>query len=168
MESGWSEFGRFVDSHPGVFIACWWGWIIGFIGISALLRAQRGKPFFAHVPADATFIEKRASGRSLRNLIGRLGGANRVLLVAVTPTKLIVRPHFPFTLMFLPEVYGLELEVTPSQLRGVEERQSFLRKAVVVKYALPGRGDEEIELRLRDRSGFLAAIQTFRAKRSSR
>jgi hypothetical protein len=168
MDLASSDIAAFMDRHPEIVIGFCFAWLFGIMALSAVVRVRRGKPVFARVPANAIFTEKRTSGRSLRNLITRFGGANNVLLVTVTPDRLTVRPHFPFTLMFMPEIYGLEVEITPSQLRGVEERQAFLRKAVVVEYALPGRGDEQIELRLRDRSGFLAAIQTFRAKRSSR
>jgi hypothetical protein len=164
----WTDIAALPDRHPEIFVGFCFAWVFGIMGLSAVIRLQRGKPIFARVPADAIFTEKWTSGRSLRNLVGRFGGARNALLVAVTPTRLIVRPHFPFTLVFLPEIYGLEVEIAPSQLRGAEERQGVLLKRIVIEYALPGRGDEEMELRLRNPAGFLAAIETFRARRSAR
>lgn len=163
-----ADLAALVERYPAMPALLGLAWVFALAGVSALVRVRRGKPVFAHVPKDAIFTEKWASGRSFRNLITRFGRANNALLVAVTPTKLIVRPHFPFTLLFLPEIYGLELEVTPSQLRGAEERQVLWRKSVVVEYALPGRGDEQMELRLKDRAGFLDAIQTLKGRRPSR
>ncbi len=74
------------------------GWIVFVIGVSIVFRRSRGKPLFPKVPVDAIYVEKSASGR----------WASNCLLVAVTQKALSVVPKFPFNLMFLPEVYGLE------------------------------------------------------------
>lgn len=168
MEFDPFAIGRFTQTHPELFVVGILTWLVGVTALSAVIRIRRERPIFARVPDDAIFTEKRTSGRSLRNFISRFGGANNALLVVVTPQRLIVQPHFPLTLMFLPGIYGLELELNATQLRKAEEKNGPFRKTVLLEYALPSRGDERLELRLRNPEGFLKAIQVLKARRPPR
>lgn len=101
-------------------ILFWFGlaWVSGGVIASIFYRRSHGKPiFFSGVPG-ARFVETAASGHSNRSWYTRLGGANRCLVVAVSDQRLIIRPRFPFNLMFMPEVYGLEYEVPLDYVSG--------------------------------------------------
>lgn len=74
---------------------------------------------FPAIP-DAVFIETAASGHSNRAWYTKLGGASRCLVVAVTGTRLLIHPRFPFNLMFLPEIYGLEHDVAAERVTRAE------------------------------------------------
>ena len=151
-----------IDAHPVAFIAAAWLWVGGGIALSVFFRLRRRKPIFAKPPADALFVERRTSGRSLRNFVTSVGGASNALMVAVTPDAVVVQPHFPFTLMFLPEVYGLDEVVTRSRLRKVEEVGGILGRKIVLEFSSTARGDERLELRLRDPDRFLEAVARMR------
>lgn len=84
------------------------GWITLAIAVSIAFRKKRGKPIFPKAPPDALFAERGCSGRSLDTPWARIGGARNCLLVALTPQRLAIVPIFPFDLIFLPEIYGLD------------------------------------------------------------
>jgi hypothetical protein len=79
-------------------------WVLLWLGASFAYRKYKNKPILAEKPANAAFLETWTSGRSNRNLLTKIGGARNCLFVAVTRESLIVRPHFPFSLLFLPEI----------------------------------------------------------------
>lgn len=128
-------------------------WVMFWIGLSVVLRVRRGRPVFPKAPAGAVFVDRRASGRNLKTLRGRIGGASRCLLVAVTAQEVLVCPVFPFNLMFLPEIYGLEYRVDRASIRSVERRSGLLGETIVVS-----TDDLLVELRMRDGDGFLRAL----------
>lgn len=132
-------------------------WLGGWVAASVLHRRRRGKPIFPSAPADAVFLEKKASGASKKNILTVLGGASGCLIVAVTPSHLMVRPMFPFNLMFLPEVYGLEFEIPLRSLRAVDERDTILGRVLEIEFDSEPK-TARIELRLKDAAGFLRAI----------
>lgn len=142
---------EFLES-PWPFVVPWI-WIALVVTASIFRRRKIGKPIFPKPPTDAVFVEKRSSGRSLNNWWNRIGGANNCLLVGVTPTTLTVTPQFPFNLMFLPEIYGLEFIVSRQAITTVESKPGLFGDTVVVK-----AGDTVFELRLRDSNGFRHAL----------
>ena len=132
-------------------------WLALVVGASILYRRRAGKPIFPHLPANARFAERGGSGRSHRNVLTRLGGASRCLLVAVTDERLIVSPFFPFTLMFLPEIYDLEHSSPARAIREVEDRQGMVRRTIFVSFDNPD--PRQIALRVRDPDALLAALR---------
>lgn len=131
-------------------------WLAAVVLVSIAYRRRAGKPVFPKVPRDALFAERWTSGRSLDHLLARFGGARNCLLVAVTSDELIVTPCFPFNLMFLPEVYGLELSVPAMAVRDVAAQRRFWGRTVTITTA--SKRERRIELRLRGTDAFLAAI----------
>jgi len=99
---------------------------VSLAGIAAMLwasvayRRSRGKPIFFTRVENAAYAESNASGHSNRTWFTRLGGANRVLVVAVVDRRLVIRPRFPFNLLFMPEIYGLEHEVPLDQITSIQ------------------------------------------------
>jgi hypothetical protein len=145
----------FVDRHAVLVAAAPLVWLGGIVTASVIFRRQRGKRIFATSPVGCIFEENRTSGRELGG-IRALGGASNALKVCVTRDTLFVMPCFPFSLMFLPEVWGLEHEIKLRRIQSVEERSGLFGRSLVVHFA----DDKRIELRLRDPDGFRHAIQS--------
>jgi hypothetical protein len=119
-------------------------WILLVIGLSVAFRHSKGKPVFPAIPADAIYVDKRASGR----------WASNCLLVAVTDRALSVVPKFPFNLMFLPEIYGLERTIPVRSIREVRRLRGFgLGNNVAVDY-----GEAELRLKVRNPGAFVDAL----------
>ncbi len=124
------------------------------MAVSIIYRKARGKPIFPRLPRDAVFSQRAGSGWNDRHFLGRLGGARRVLLVAVTNDELVVCPDFPFNLVFLPEFYGLEFRTPLTGIHRVYERRWIRNPAVMVEL-IDGR---RFGLALRKPEAFMRAL----------
>jgi len=131
-------------------------WLVGAIAISIWYRKRTGKVIVPRAPASARFAEAWCSGRSLRNALTRLGGASNCLLVYVDQGDLVVTPKFPFTLMFLPEIYGLEIRAPLKSISSVREDAVLFGRALRIDF-LDGKL-APMELRLRDPEGLQHAL----------
>ena len=140
-------------------------WIALVIAASVVYRKSNGKPVWYRKAEDALYAEKWASGNSHRTWYTKLGGARNALSVAITPSHLVVRPLFPFNLMFLPEVYGLEATVPLDRVRAVEPGRQFGRDVVDVEFEGASGEVERYTLGLRRQDEFLTALD--RARRFS-
>ena len=149
----------FVEQHAAFIAAFPILWIGAIVTASVIYRRQRGKRIFARTPPDCVFEENRRSGRELGS-IRVLGGASNALKVCVTRDTLFIMPCFPFSLMFLPEVWGLDHEIKLRRIQTIEERSGLLGRSLVVHLA----DDKRIELRLRDPDSFRHAIQSARQR----
>ncbi|MDP3401837.1 MAG: hypothetical protein Q8R97_12015, partial [Brevundimonas sp.] len=145
----------FVERHALIVVSFPFVWIGAIVTASVFMRRQRGKRIFATSPVGCIFEENRTSGRQLGG-IRALGGASNALKVCVTRDTLFIMPCFPFSLMFLPEVWGLEHEIKLRRIQTIEERSGLFGRSLVVHLA----DDKRIELRLRDPDGFRHAIQS--------
>jgi hypothetical protein len=121
-----------------------------WIGASILYRRLQGKPILFFGVRDATYQQRSASGHSNRSWLTKLGGAHNCLVVAVARGRLIVRPWFPFTLMFLPELYGLEYDVPIENILGVRVYRAFFRSALDVEFRDDFGQTQSVSLYLRD------------------
>src|ERR1700690_3467185 len=98
----------------GTVVTMWFALVI----ISSIVyRRRKGKPIFRPRFEQTLFLEVWRSGRSLRNFFSRFGGARSCLWIAVTGERLHIGSHFPFSLMFLPEVCGPECAVPGSAVK---------------------------------------------------
>jgi hypothetical protein len=134
-------------------------WVGGWLLASILVRRARGKVSFAPTSESFRFSEKWASGRSLDTWWSKLGGARNCLFVAVGNDKLSIQPHFPFSLGFLPEIYGLEQEIPLSRVVRVTKRKTLFQSIITVEYFDEIRKLRSFELRLRNADGFLNVVQ---------
>jgi hypothetical protein len=142
------DLGLFVFAVPFI-------WIATVFLVSILYRLRSGKQLFPRVPANATFSEAWTSGRSLKSVLSRIGGARNCLLVYIAGGTLTVTPIFPFNLMFLPEIFGLEFSVPVTKI-GVQQLDGIFGKRL--RISTEGSSREQIELSLRDPLGFQRAI----------
>ena len=79
-------------------------------------------------------------------------------MVWVTQSELAVTPFFPLNLMFLPEVYGLELTVPRSAIRIKNPAAGFFGRGVL--FSVDGPDGYDMILYLRRKQEFLTAIAT--------
>ena len=132
-----------------------WGgvWVGGCLIVSAVYRRMNGKAIVSRAPFDAVFHESRCSGRSLRNTLTRIGGARNCLMVYVQGSELVVTPKFPFTLMFLPEIFGFDVRVPIASITAVERTSDLFGRRLRITFA--EGGPPPMELRLRNESGLI-------------
>lgn len=138
--------------------------IINVVGmVFALLasicyRAWKGKRRLTIPDLDLTFSEKWVSGVSHKSLLTRLGAASNCLVVELSRNALVVRPMFPFNLMFFAEVYDLEHFIPKDKIKRIQPGEEHGGKGnVVLEFEAPG-GEKRIELILRKRQEFLRAV----------
>lgn len=131
-------------------------WILGFVAASIWYRRSKDEPIFPRLPDDADFGEKGCSGRSLKSPLSKIGGASRCLLVTVRKETLTITPQFPFNLMFLPEIYGLDIKVPVHTIASVKPVSSLFQKALRIEFTRGGPAP--VEVVLNDERGFERAI----------
>lgn len=133
-------------------------WILLWVAASIVYRKSRGKAIFPSKPKDSLYYEGWGSGHSNSNLFTKLGGARNCLLVAITPDTLIVQPRFPFNLMFLPEIYGLEYRIPWLSIRAVEKKGGVFTKGVDIQFIDAGGSEKSVRLYLKKTDDFVAAV----------
>jgi len=132
---------------------------------SVLYRIQKAKPIMRPDFPEPRFAESWCSGRSDRNVLARLVGAKNFLWVVVTKDYLHVSPHFPFSLMFLPEAFGWDHRVPGKTIMGVGKTASESSgRAVIVQYRHATRDVELLELRVSDVEELLNALAEIRGQ----
>ena len=134
-------------------------WIGGWIATSIVWRRKRGKPIFPRVPTGALFSRQWISGTSQRDVFTQLGGARGCLMVAVTGDRLIIRPNFPFNLMFLPEAYDLEHDIPRAHILSAELRRTLFGPSAVITFRRPDGRIRTVELRSLHTEELVAALQ---------
>ena len=134
-------------------------WLLFVVAASVVRRRVRDKPIWPTIPQDFRFAEKFASGYSCDNFVRRLGGARNCLLVIVTDQAIAVTPIFPFNLMFLPEVWGLEHLVPLDRITAVVPTTHWYGNRVELEFDSDDGGRKRFALILRMQSAFLAALQ---------
>ena len=137
--------------------------LIGIGTGSILYRLQKSKPIMKSQFSERAFSETWCSGRSDRNVLARLAIANKMLWVVVTDDELHVSPHFPFSLMFFPEAFGLDHRIPGRTIMDVREVSSRLfGRGVLVKYRHATGDEENLELWVSDLSNFGRALSEIR------
>ena len=147
-----------MEENFALFFTVCLAWVLIVIAASAIYRTRNGKPIFTRAPDHPVFLESWTSGRCLRSILTRLGGARNCLLVAVTHDALVIRPHFPFTLLFLPEVYGLDWTIPRTAIRRVDVQDELIGRRLVVEFAKSDGKAENVELILRKPEEFREAL----------
>lgn len=132
-----------------------WLWIIGVFVFGAFHRVRSGEPLFPHKPANADFYESGASGRNLRNVVSRLGGARRCLIVTVVDGRLMTDTMFPLNLFPIGRLYGISIAIRLAEITRIERgRRAMIGETVSVHWA----GEEGYEFRVRDPDALIRAL----------
>lgn len=109
---------------------------------SVVYRLSKAKPLLKPDFLDSRFNTTWCSGRSDRNILARLTGAKNLLWIIVTRDHLHVSPHFPFNLMFLPEVFGWDHRIPGKTIMDVHETShDSNQRGVLIQYR-HATGDE--------------------------
>lgn len=137
-----------------------WIWVVGLLLASFLVRRAKEKALFAPTSQPFSFSEKWASGRSLDTWWSKLGGARNCLFVGVANEKVIIQPHFPFTLGFLPEVYGLDQRIPLPRILRLVRKRSYFQNIVALEFSDELGPSRAFELKLRNPDGFINAVQS--------
>jgi len=128
--------------------------VLSCLCLSIVYRRIRHRPIlFFSVPGSKSF-EGLASGYSNDRWWRRFGGVRNCLVVAVTADRLVIRPWFPFTLMFLPEICGLDFDVPLSDVWRVTVRKGVFKTFVRLRFRNSG-APCDVTLMLRYPDGFL-------------
>jgi hypothetical protein len=115
--------------------------------------------------AQPRFSEAWCSGWSDRNALARLFVAKNFLWVIVTKDDLQVSPHFPFSLMFLPEVFGLDHRIPGKSIMDVRETSSaWLGGSVLIRYRHATGDQERLELKVNDIPALTRALAKIRGQ----
>jgi hypothetical protein len=156
------ELHTLIESSRSMFFAVAFGWVfLGLLG-SAAFRLYRGKPLFVKKFETPLFAENWTSGRDLDSWLTRLGGARNAIYVGIGNGQLLVQPHFPFSLLFLPETFGLEYRL-PLELVNVLEIGKSPKNSIVITLGTSSIA-ANLELNLRDRESFLSALNANAAR----
>ena len=152
------ELINFIEAHRSLSFVGPLVWILLWVVASIIYRNSRGKAILPSKPKNSLFYEGWASGHCNTNIFTKLGGAHNCLLVAITPDSLIIQPRFPFNLMFLPEIFGLEYRIPGLNIRAVEKKGRIFGKGVEIKFIDVGDGEKSVRLYLKRTNDFLVAI----------
>jgi hypothetical protein len=115
---------------------------------SIIYRIIRGKLIFIDRQAgEVLFKERGISGRSPSHF----GQARGSLIVTVTRNQLRIRPFFPFNLMFVPELLGLEQNIPLESITELDVKQNFWKLNQTTVTFLNSKGyAQKFELYLSD------------------
>jgi hypothetical protein len=135
------------------------------VASSTLYRLHKTKPIMKpHFP-EPRFSETWCSGRSDRNALARSIVAKNFLWVVVTEDDLQVSPHFPLTLMFLPETFGLDHRIPGKSIMDVRETSSeLLGRGVLIQYRHATGDEERLELQVNDVATLKKALGRIRTE----
>ena len=131
--------------------------LLSLIVASIIYRVSRGRPVLAWSVPGASFLERFASGHSGGRLIA-VGRARSCLLVAIASGQVLVRPLFPFNLMFLPEIFGIELEIPIEKVERVKLKEGLWR-SVELRYQDGDGSLNDVVLQLRQPEDFVAQLK---------
>jgi len=164
----WRHVTQFSQNEFWFHYSMNFAWILLIFLLSYFYRLGRGKPIFAPKPSGTRFRETWLSGRSLKNVLSRFGGARRCLWVIITGNELGVGAHFPFCLLFLPEIYGLDQQINANDILAVEQTHSLLfGPRVRIRFRRPDGGEESFEVEIRKMNDFFQALAALRANPTS-
>jgi len=136
--------------------------IIAWFAASVAYRFVARKGIFASPQPAAAFAERWASGRFGTGLISRLSTARNCLQVQVTARELIVTPHFPFTLGFMPEIYDLDQRIPVVSVRKAASLGGAFAQAIEITYLRQDGKEGALQLLLRRGDEFLHHLQAAR------
>lgn len=151
---------KFVGEHqllPGVLLFLFFVFALLALAIQRVRADRRtGISFPLTADHEVLYDEATASGRSLKSLLTRLGGAAQCLKVTVTRDEVRVRPtsHGVIPMPELDLVHRVKKSAVTATRIGGLGRSGKVR----LEYRRVAGEAHSLELVLRDAEGFLAAL----------
>ncbi len=143
-----------VYTSPGFWLGVSFLWV----ALSIAYRRMAGKPLLASTRPGAAFSERWASARIGSGLMARLGTARNCMHVQIVGSALHLHPHFPFTIGFMPELYGLDLVVPLERISSAVITGGKHAKIVEVVYRTAGGDLNTVQLLLRNAGSFIHSV----------
>lgn len=139
-----------------------WAVLFLYALVTRLVRLK-GKPGGLTEPRkeEVLFDESYAGARSHKSLRTRFSGGTRCMRISVTRRAVLVRPHFPFSLVGVDAdlVHDIPLSAI-SELSLISEAGA---SAIAVRYSQSG-SDRRIDLVLKSPERFLSVVSGSRPK----
>jgi hypothetical protein len=117
----------------------------GMLLASVLYRAFRNKPVLFFTVPGAEFLEHMATA----------GRMKACVVVAISGGRLIVRPFFPFTLFFGPEMSGMECDLPLECVLEAKTKNIWIGQRITLRVQDADGGSREITLELAEPDRFL-------------
>ncbi len=149
---------QFIFDNFNLFLGLVLAWTALWLAFFAWRRMQRGAWHPPVLPSQVLFSEKFVSGASQKNLLTKFGGARNALSVTVTSDALLIKYLPPFNWIMPFGFNDLEHYVSRRNIRMVKPITSWGRDGVVIEFVAENAGPKRIELLLRHRNQFMAAI----------
>ena len=143
----------FASDHASAGL--WLGALFLWVALSIIYRRMSGKPLVASARPGSVFAERWMSARIGTGLLARLGTARNCMHVQVTGSDLHLHPHFPFTVGFMPEIYGLDLVIPLEHISSATIAGGNYAQIVEVVYRNAGGDLNTIQLLLRNAESFI-------------
>ena len=121
-------------------------------------RARRGAWHPPILASHVRFSEKYASGFSHKSLFTKFGGASNALSVTATIDAILVEPIAPFKWIMPFGFNDLEHFIPRENIRKIEPVSRWGRDGVFIEFVTGTSESKRIELFLRHRQQFLAAL----------
>ena len=144
---------NFVPDHTSA--GFWLGALLLWVAVSIAYRLRSGKPLVACTRPGSVFAERWMSARIGSGLLARLGTARNCMHAQVTSSELHLHPHFPFTIGFMPELYGLDLVIPLERISSATITGGNYAQIVEVVYRTSGGDQNTIQLLLRNAESFI-------------
>lgn len=144
------------------------GFLLGIAGIGSVLvlsvayRLYKSKPIFRPDFDRVQFLDTWQSGWSNRDTLTRLGGARNCLWIAVTQDELWISPHFPFNLLFIPEVFHLDFRIPGRAILEMTEKSLEGESRGIIRFRHATGEEDSFELTVKDLEQFRKALNAIR------
>lgn len=139
--------------------AALWAYAIVLALIASVpYRVWSGKGVFARPRPGAVFVERWVSIRTGAGLFSRLSAGRNCLQVQVTERELIVSPHFPFSVAWVPELYDFDRRIPLERVREALIVGGERTQAVEVAYQTDGGESRVLQILMRQGAPFVKAV----------
>lgn len=153
-----SQIHQFLFSNFDLLLALAFIWCISCFALFAWLRYRRGEWHPVIKQSHMRFSENYASGFSHKNIFTKFGGARNALSITVTNEAILTEPVAPFKWLMPFAFNDLEHYIPLKNIKKIEQVSRWGRNGVVLEFNVAPATTKRIELHLRYREQFLAAI----------
>lgn len=142
--------------------------LLGIAGVGSVLvlsiayRLYKSKPIFRPNFEQVRFLETWRSGWSNRDTLTRLGGARNCLWIAVTQNELWISPHFPFNLLFIPEVFHLDFRIPGKAIVEMTHMSLGEESRGIIRFRHATGEEDSFEFTVKDLEEFRNALNAIR------